>query len=88
MTASPAMARATISVSIDNEREVMAVNAWLNRWGTRLKLSDNQGCGCCVDIWDVEAPRQALAELPAAMVRQTGAVGQGASGHGAAQGAA
>ena len=85
MSASPAMARATVSVSIDNEREVMAVNAWLNRWGTRLKLSDQQGCGCCVDIWDVEAPRQALAELPAAMVRQAGTVGQGAAGQGAAQ---
>ena len=83
MTASPAMARATISVSIDNEREVMAVNAWLNRWGTRLNLSDNQGCGCCVDIWDVEAPPQALTELPATMVRQARAAGQGA-----AQGAA
>ena len=63
-------ARATVSVTIDNEREVMAVNAWLNRWGTRLKLSDNQGCGCCVDIWDVHAPAQALAELPIGMVRQ------------------
>ena len=73
------LARATVSVTIDNEREVMAVNAWLNRWGTRLKLSDNQGCGCCVDIWDGEAPRQALAELPAAMVRQANAAtGQGA----------
>jgi len=69
-TAAQPTARATVSVTIDNEREVMAVNAWLNRWGTRLKLSDNQGCGCCVDIWDVRAPAQALAELPAGMVRQ------------------
>ena len=71
MSASPAMARATVSVTIDNEREVRAVNAWLNRWGTRLKLSDNQGCGCCVDIWDIQAPAAALAELPPAMCRPT-----------------
>ena len=61
------LARATVSVTIDNEREVMAVNAWLNRWGPRLKLSDNQGCGCCVDIWDVRGPRAAFDELPPAL---------------------
>ena len=70
MSASPAMARATVSVTIDNEREVMAVNAWFQRWGPRIQCADNQGCGCCVDIWDVRAPAQALAELPAGMVRQ------------------
>jgi hypothetical protein len=56
-----------VSVTIDNEREVMAVSAWLNRWGPKLKLSDNQGCGCCVDIWDVQGPRAALDELPPSM---------------------
>jgi hypothetical protein len=81
MSASPTpeLVRATISVTLDNEREVMAVNAWLNRWGPRLQLSDQQGCGCCVDIWDVQAPRQALTELPAAMVRQAGDGGAGAA---------
>ena len=64
------LARATVSVTIDNEREVAAVNAWFQRWGPRIQCADNQGCGCCVDIWDVRAPAQALAELPAGMVRQ------------------
>ena len=63
-------ARATVSVTIDNEREVMAMNAWFQRWGPRIQCADNQGCGCCVDIWDVHAPAQALAELPIGMVRQ------------------
>ena len=63
------MARATVSVTIDNEREVMAVNAWFQRWGPRIQCADNQGCGCCVDIWDVQAPAVALAELPSAMCR-------------------
>ena len=63
-------AHATVTVTIDNEREVMAVNAWFQRWGPRIQCADNQGCGCCVDIWDVRAPAQALAELPAGMVRQ------------------
>ena len=60
------MARATVSVTIDNEREVMAVNAWLNRWGPRIQLSDQQGCGCCVDIWDVEGPADLIASIPPA----------------------
>ena len=63
------LARATVSVTIDNEREVAAVNAWFQRWGPRIQCADNQGCGCCVDIWDVQAPAAALAELPTAMCR-------------------
>ena len=45
------------------------MNAWLQRWGPKIQLNDNQGCGCCVDIWDVQAPADALAELPRAMYR-------------------
>ena len=63
------VARATVSVTIDNQREVAAVNAWLQRWGPKIQLNDNQGCGCCVDIWDVQSPAAALAELPTAMCR-------------------
>ena len=62
------MAKATVSVTIDNERDILAVNAWFRRWGTRIQCSDNQGCGCCVDIWRVEAPAEALAELPTGML--------------------
>lgn len=61
------LAHTTVRVTIDNEREVLAVNAWLGRWGPRLRLSDNRGCGCCVDIWDVQGPRQALDDLPASL---------------------
>ena len=63
------VARATVSVTIDNQREVAAVNAWLQRLGPKIQLNDNQGCGCCVDIWDVQAPADALAVLPRAMYR-------------------
>ncbi len=62
------MVTATVSVTIDNEREVEAVNAWFRRWGPRIRASDNDGCGCCVDIWRVEAPPEALAELPREML--------------------
>ncbi|QTD44455.1 hypothetical protein [Ottowia testudinis] len=68
---SEGVAKATVCVTIDNEREIAAVNAWFNRWGPRIRCGDNQGCGCCVDIWDVEAPPEALRDLPAAMVSVT-----------------
>ncbi len=58
-------ARATVSVTIDNEQEIVAINRWFQRWGSRMRCSDNQGCGCCVDIWEVEAPLEAFDELPA-----------------------
>ena len=48
--------------------EQAAVDAWLERWRPRLPfVSDNEGCGCCVDIYNVEAPPEALAELPPAV---------------------
>lgn len=57
--------RATILVSIDAAGEVEAATAWLDRWRPHLAYcSDDQGCGCCVEIWDVDAPAEALAELP------------------------
>lgn len=54
--------RATL-IAQTEERAVL--NAWIERWRPSLRsLSQNQGCGCCVDIYEVEAPVEALAELP------------------------
>jgi hypothetical protein len=55
----------TIIVETDAPDEVTAVEAWFTRWDGRLgSVSENKGCGCCVDIWDVDAPREAVDELP------------------------
>ncbi|WP_149193734.1 hypothetical protein [Luteimonas suaedae] len=57
-----AMRRATLAAEPDDQ---IILDAWLDRWETRLvHLSDNLGCGCCIDMFDVEAPDEALAELP------------------------
>ncbi len=63
------LAHARVGVTIDNEREVRALNAWFQRWGPRIRRMDDHGCGCCLDAWDVQAPPEALAELPRGMVR-------------------
>lgn len=60
-------ARATIVVEVDQPDEVAAIDAWFVRWQARLmQCSDNLGCGCCVDIWEVQGPQQAIDELPPA----------------------
>ncbi len=67
------MAKAQIIVAVDQPDEVQAVAAWFERWRPRLAaVSENTGCGCCVDIWDVDAPAEALAELPEAVVAHPG----------------
>lgn len=59
------MVRATICVAVDGPEEVAAAEAWFARWRPHLfYCSENTGCGCCVDIWDVDAPPEAIAELP------------------------
>lgn len=38
---------------------------WFSRWGPKLMhRSENYGCGCCNDIWEVDAPAEAILELP------------------------
>lgn len=59
------MPRATIIVAVDELKEVEAMESWFARWSKRLAhKSENHGCGCCVDIWEVDAPAEAIAELP------------------------
>ncbi|MCC7054469.1 MAG: hypothetical protein IT355_14465 [Gemmatimonadaceae bacterium] len=60
--------RITIIVESDRPEALACVDAWMARWRERLaSCSDNRGCGCCVHIWEVEAPDEAVAELPAAV---------------------
>jgi len=57
--------RATICVDVSREEERALAAAWLNRWRERLTfISDNEGCGCCVDMWNVDGPVEAIAEIP------------------------
>jgi len=60
------MPRAKIIVETDQPAEVAAVEAWFAKWELKITWrADNQGCGCCVDIWEVDASTEALAALPA-----------------------
>jgi hypothetical protein len=62
------MTRATLVVEVDQFDEVAAIDAWFARWQSKLAhCSDNLGCGCCVDIWHVDAPQEAIDQLPPAV---------------------
>ena len=62
------MPRATIAIATDKPEEVEACDAWFERWELSLtRTSDNYGCGCCVDIYDVEGPEEAINSIPEAV---------------------
>lgn len=56
--------RVTICVRAGTPEQA-AVGEWFKRWAWTLRqASPNHGCGCCVDIYFVEALTDVLAELP------------------------
>jgi hypothetical protein len=58
--------RVTICVDVNEPAEVALTAAWFERWREHLVyVSPNAGSGCCVDMWDVDAPDAAVSELPA-----------------------
>jgi hypothetical protein len=57
--------RATIVVDVDKPGQVRAVEGWFAAWRDKLTyVSEDQGCGCCVNIWDVEGPAAAIEQIP------------------------
>jgi hypothetical protein len=59
------MARATICIAVDEPAEVEAGECWLSANRDRLDfISENYGCGCCVDLYDLEAAPEIIASIP------------------------
>lgn len=64
--------KVTLCIDVNQADHVAAVERWRQAWGSRVQFSpDNQGCGCCVDIWEVEAPDEAIVELPPSVLTST-----------------
>jgi hypothetical protein len=58
--------RATLLAIVDTPGEVDAADRWLAENAAALSfVSEMQGCGCCVMIWDVQGPSEVIATLPA-----------------------
>ena len=57
--------RATICIDVNSEDLSTQVKAWFAEWrDTLTHVSQDQGCGCCVRIWDVEGPGEAIEQIP------------------------
>ena len=57
--------RATIIVDVNRPEELAAAEAWFGRWRSRLThVSEDEGCGCCVNMWNVDGPDDAISDLP------------------------
>lgn len=58
--------RATICVDIGRDDDVVAAEDWFARWRNQLTfVSQNEGCGCCVDLWNIEGPAEVVETIPA-----------------------
>ena len=57
--------RVTVITNADNSSELESFDAWLAKWEDKLiYFSPNEGCGCCVNIFNIEASEEAIGELP------------------------
>ena len=65
----------TLRVILEADRpdEAQVFEGWARRAGLDLETLENEGCGCCVDIYTVTASADAAAELD----RLLGEVGTG-----------
>jgi hypothetical protein len=72
------MPRYTICAIVDNPGERQLVQEWLKRWASQLRyVSRNYGCGCCVDMYDVDASQTAVNELPPHLIAHSEGTRQG-----------
>jgi len=61
--------RASICALVDIPDEVELAKAWLHENRALLTLvSDMNGCGCCVYLWDVEGSEDVIKTIPPHLV--------------------
>ncbi len=59
------MLRSSVCISSDSEDEIVAFDDWLDVWKDKLEyISDDYGCGCCVHLYDIEGPADAIDAIP------------------------
>ncbi len=66
------MAKITIIVDVESSTECKAVDSWFDKWRPELKyVLEQEGCGCCIYLWNVEGPNVAIEELPQTVVSKS-----------------
>jgi hypothetical protein len=44
------------------------MTAWIEKWRDHFTYFNNVGCGCCINIYEFDAPEEAVAEIPEELV--------------------
>ena len=57
------------SVTIDPDTPAEgSMRLWIEKWQRHFHYFNNTGCGCCINIYEFDAPKEAIAELPADLI--------------------
>jgi hypothetical protein len=63
--ASGTVRRATICLWAESIEEKVDFTAWMSAWKKQMTfVSHDYGCGCCIHLFDVEGPKEAIDALP------------------------
>ncbi len=69
------MARITVLLEVgneENEKELKLFDDWTEAHADKISfLSENEGCGCCVHIWNIECDDNIVSLLPAHFLMDT-----------------
>lgn len=61
--------RATLMATADEPANRDAAIAWIEQHHDALGfVSDNLGCGCCVDIWNIEGDSAVVRQVPPSLL--------------------
>lgn len=59
------MHRATVCLWSESMEEKVEFTAWSHVWRKKMSLvSQDYGCGCCIHLFDLEGPKEAIDALP------------------------
>ena len=59
------MERATVCFCADSIEEKVEFNAWQIAWQRKMTfVSHDYGCGCCIHLFDLEGPKEAVDAIP------------------------
>jgi len=60
-----AKVRATLVVAADEPEDRLSALQWIDEHRDTLDfVSENLGCGCCVDIWNIEGDARIVDRIP------------------------
>ncbi len=69
---SPELRRATVCFRTESIEEKVEFTTWLTAWKKKMTLvSSDHGCGCCIHLFDLEGPADAIDAIPTCLLAAT-----------------